>query len=394
MSKRRNFIKKLLLILIPFAIIVGGGLVMLLMISLRSAPQKEVRTDPGILVRVFEAHRRDTVVIVRGTGTVKAEEEVSIIPQVSGRIIKVSPDLHVGGFFNKGEVLFEIEDLDYRLALEQAIAARAKTEYELATIESQAKIARTEWERINKDESSPPNPLVLYEPQLKSAKAALASAKASVKQARLDLERTKIKAPFNSRVRSEDVDPGQYVRTGSIVTVLAGTDTAEITVPLTMSNLQWLLIPRYGQKNNGASAEVTMHVAGKQHKWTGHVVRSTGEIDPKSRMMNIVVEVDDPYALKGGRSAKGPVLAVGTFVDVEIRGELLKNVFIIPRIAFRDNATVWIMDETGRMKIRKVGTVRIERDEVIIDKGIEEGEKIVLTNISGAADGMKLRELK
>jgi RND family efflux transporter MFP subunit len=394
MNQRSNFLKKLLLILAPLAIIVGGVLVMWLMISLRSAPQKEVRTDPGILVKVLEAHQKDTVVIVRGTGTVEAEEEVSIIPQVNGRIIKVSTELHVGGFFKKGEVLFEIEDLDYRLALEQAMAARAKAEYELATIESQAKIARTEWEHINKDASSPPNPLVLYEPQLKSAKAALASSTASVRQATLDLERTKIKAPFNARVRSEDVDPGQYVRTGSIIVILAGTDTAEISVPLPMDNLQWLKIPRHGQDSSGASAEVNMNVAGKQYRWTGHVVRSTGEVDPKSRMMNIVVEVDDPYALKGGRSAEGPALAVGTFVNVEMKGKNLKNVFIIPRIAFRDNATVWTMDETVKMKIKKVRTVRIERDEVIIDKGIENGDKIILTNISGAANGMKLREIK
>jgi multidrug resistance efflux pump len=101
-----------------------------------------------------------------------------------------------GGFFRQGERLFSIEDTDYRLALERAEATRAKAEYELATIESQAEVARVEWERLYEDSGEEPNPLVLYEPQLKNARAALASAGSSVRQAEIDLERTRVRASF------------------------------------------------------------------------------------------------------------------------------------------------------------------------------------------------------
>lgn len=389
MSRKTTLLK----IAIPVIIIATGIIIMRTLISTRPAPNRESKADPGVLVEIFTAVKEKTEIMVRGTGTVEAAQEITVIPQVSGRITYVAPHLNVGGFFDKNAVLFQIEDTDYRLALDRAISVRAKAEYDLATMESQALIARTEWDRINQNNDTPPNPLVLYEPQLKSARAALASASAQIEQAQLDLERTKIKAPFNARVRSENIDPGQYVRSGNSVAVLAGTDRAEIAVPLPLDDLRWLKIPRYGERQNGADAIVGLTIAGESYEWHGHVVRSTGEVDPKSRMMQIIVEIKDPYRLKEKKDLSTPALAAGTFVDVMIKGRMLKDVFIIPRAVFRDNATVWIMDKENMLRIKKVAPLRVEREKVIIGNGIKDGELIVKTNISGAADGMKLRPM-
>jgi multidrug efflux pump subunit AcrA (membrane-fusion protein) len=354
MSRKTIFLK----IAIPIIIIIVGIILMKALVSRRPAPNREVKTDPGILVRVLKAERENTEIIVKGAGTVESAQEVSIIPQVSGRIVYAAPDLDVGGFFDKDAILFEIEDTDYRLALERAMSARAKAEYELATIESQAQIARSEWERINKDNDPPPNPLVLYGPQLKSANASLASASAQVEQARLDLERTKIKAPFNARVRSENIESGQYVKSGSSVVLLAGTKTAEIAVPMPIDDLRWLKIPRRGKR------------------------------------MELIVEVKDPYGLKDKNNSMRPALAAGTFVDVHIKGRMLEDVLVIPRTALRDNSTVWIMDKENKLRIKTVVPLRMEKEKVIIAEGIDNSDMIVLTNISGAADSMKLRPMK
>jgi RND family efflux transporter MFP subunit len=388
MSKKTTIVK----VMIPIIIIIAGFLIMKGMTALRTAPVKEARQDPGMIVEVLLAEKTDTTVKVRGTGTVEASEEITIIPQVSGRIEYVAPHFDVGGFFKKGEVLFSLEDSDYKLALEQAIAARAKAEYDLATIESQAKIARLEWDRINKDNTAEPNPLVLYEPQLKSARAALASATASVERALLDLERTSIQAPFNARVRSENIDLGQYVRTGTSVAVISGTDRAEIAVPVPLDDLQWLTGSLSGNGKNAAL--VSMNVGDRHYNWKGRVLRSTGEIDPKSRMMNLIVEVSDPYGLKAGSQSGYTALASGAFVHVELEGTLLKDVFILPRIVFRDDSTVWVMNDDGKLVIKNVTPVRVSADKVIISEGLERGDKIIVTNISGAANGMKLRVME
>jgi RND family efflux transporter MFP subunit len=390
MNRKNMFLK----IAIPVIIIIAGFVIMKALISGRPEPAKEVRENPGILVEVFKAEKADTQVMVKGTGAVESAQEVTLIPQVSGRIVYAAPNLNVGGYFKKDAILFEIENTDYKLALERAKSAWAKAEYDLATIESQAQIARSEWDQINRDSSTPANPLVLYEPQLKSSRAALASASAQVEQAKLDLERTKIKAPFNARIRSENIDPGQYVKSGNSVAVLAGTDTAEIAVPLSLAELQWLEIPRHGERLNGADASVHLHISGNTYTWDGRVVRSTGEVNPKSRMMQLIVEIKDPYGLNKKKDTASPSLAAGTFVEVHIKGKTLKEVFIIPRTSLRDNRTIWVMDKENKLRIKNVTPLRMERENVIISKGIAEGDMIVKTNISGAADGMKLRRMK
>ncbi len=196
MIKDKKLIKKLIKIVIPIIIIISGIVIMVVLVAIRPEPIKEVKADPGVLVKLFEVKKTSVPIVVKGTGTVTSAEEVSINPQVSGLVTRVSPEFAVGGFFLKDEILFEIEDTDYRLALDRANAARAKAEYDLATMESQALVARSEWERLNRDNQEQPNPLVLFEPQLKNSISALASAEALVKQAELDLERTGIKAPL------------------------------------------------------------------------------------------------------------------------------------------------------------------------------------------------------
>jgi hypothetical protein len=138
-------------------------------------------------------------------------------------------------------------------------------------------------------------------------------------------------------------------------------------------------------------ATVLLDIGDTSNKWNGHVVRSSGEIDAKTRMMHIIVEVNDPYGLNKNSRSGYSALASGSFVDVHISGKKLKDIFVIPRSSFRDNSTVWVMDKENRLNIIDVDVLKIERDRVIIGKGFNDGDMVILTNISGAAEGMKLR---
>ena len=164
---------KLFKIVLPLLIIVAGVVAMRLLILSRPEPKKEARENPGALVEVLAATRGERRVEVQGTGTVQPRQEINVIPQVSGRVVEVAPQLVAGGFFRQGEVLFRLDAADYRLAVDRARAATARAEYELATMEGQARIAREEWERLALADGREANPLVVYEPQLKNARAAL-----------------------------------------------------------------------------------------------------------------------------------------------------------------------------------------------------------------------------
>lgn len=381
----------LLKIALPIVVILAGFAGMQLMVHSRAAPKIEVKESRGVVVEVESVTKENLPVVVRGTGTVGARQEASITPQVSGRVTYLAPGFVVGGLFRKGDLLFRIEDTDYRLAIDRAKAALAKAEFDLATVEGQAHVARIEWERLHLAEKRDPSPLVLYEPQLKNARANVDSAKAALSQAELDLARTSVYAPFTCLVRSEEIDLGQYVTVGNRVATVAGTDAAEVVVPLPLEEMQWITIPRKGAEENGSKALVKLTVGDQVLAWKGRVVRSLGEVDPRGRMAQVVVAVADPYNLGRGGGPERKDLEIGMFVDVEIIGKTLSGVFAVPRSALREGDTVWTMDDEGRLRVTPVTVVRRERDTVVLRDGFQEGDLVVLTNISGAAEGMKLR---
>lgn len=381
---------KLVKIGLPLLILAAGAGLMWLMIATRPEPRREERQDPGALVEVLAVTRGERQILVSGTGTVQPHQEISLAPQVDGRVVDCASGFIAGGFFRKGQELFRIEDTDYRLAVEQARAALAKAEYDLTAVEGQARIARQEWERLQLGNGDEPNPLVLYQPQLKNARAALLAARASLQQAELDLQRTVLRAPFNAVVLAESVDAGQYLRSGTGVATLAGTDRAEIVVPLPLEELVWLQIPRPGAAGSGSTAEIQLTAGDATFRWAGRVVRRLGDVDPEGRMVRLVVAVDDPYGLRQV-AGKRPELAMGTFVQVELHGALLKDVTVLPAAALRDGGSVWLMND-GKLKIHPVKVVRRARDEVVV-AGLAPGERVVLTNLAGAAEGMKLRAL-
>ncbi len=382
---------KLLKIVLPIVIIIAGFAGMQVLVLSRPSPKKEVRETPGVLVEVRRMKKENRPVVVIGTGTVQPHREANIAPQVGGVVTSLAPNFIAGGFFQKGDLLFSIEDTDYRLAIDRAKAALAAAAYELATVTSQAQVARGEWERLKLEEKGDPNPLVLYEPQLKNASASVESARAAVKQAEIDLSRTTVYAPFDCLVRSEEIDLGQYVTAGRSVAAVAGTDRAEIVVALPLEELSWLSVPRGDSIEKGSPAKVQLPYGDRLLTWEGKVVRSLGAVDPRDRMARVVVAVDDPYNRKKGSSNKRQDLEIGTFVDVEVTGRELSGVFAVPRSALRDESTLWTMDDEGKLRIKPVNVLRRERETLIIRKGLEEGDRVVLTYISGAAEGMALR---
>jgi RND family efflux transporter MFP subunit len=231
----------------------------------------------------------------------------------------------------------------------------------------------------------------VYEPQLKNARATLAAAEAAISKARLNLERTVLRAPFNCLVRSEQVDIGQYLTAGATVGQVFGTDRAEIVVPLPLEELAWLQVPRFEGTQQGSPARVSIEAAGRQYLWPGRVVRALGEVDERGRMARLVVAVQDPFYLKKPAPDERPPLSPGLFVDVRIEGRTLERVLAVPREAVHEGDVVWLADADDRLHIRRVTVARREREQVLVSSGIGDGDRLVLTLLSGVAEGLRLR---
>ena len=371
-------------------IVIALGLTFVLLKS-RKTPKPHETPYLGPLVEVAELVKTNRQVIVRGTGSAQSRYEVGITPQVKGRVSDLSPQMVAGGIFREGELLFAIEDVDYQLAIALAQSNLAQAELELLRNENLADLARKEWQALNADSSLEPNPLVVYEPQLKSARAQRNAAQASVEQAELNLQRTRVFAPFNCYVRSEQLEIGQFINAGSPVATVVGIDQIEIVVPLPLDELVWLQVPRHGTKQKGSLAKVELQSGGQAFHWQGSITRALGEIDPRNRMARVVVTVEEPFSPETDDSKLLRDLLPGMFVEVYLQGEELPDVIAVPRGALHDNDTLWIVGEENRLHIRAVDILRRERDEVLIRSGLDANEKIVLTNLSGAAEGMLLR---
>jgi len=355
-----------------------------------SKPQLK-RTKPPTpmpMVRVSSIKTGPQSVTVRGEGTVRPLREIQLVPQVNGKVIFASPVLVDGGQFKKGDTLLRIDPLDYQLAVTLAQARVKDSESRLRVAEEEAAAAIEEWGLLYKDKGvadEDPPALVAKEPQLAAAKAKLAADSADLQKARLYLERTELKAPFNGRVSEESVDIGQYVSSAKPLASLFSTEAAEIVVPFDDESLFWFHVPGFTPGNGaGSPVKILARVAGRELNWTGKVVRAEGKLDERTRMINVVVRVEKPYARK-------PPLVAGLFVTVEIQGRTLENAAVIPRAALRDNNTVWVVDETGQLEFRRVDVARMGTNQAILRSGLADGEMVVTSGLKVVTDGMKVR---
>lgn len=389
--------KKILRIILPIIMVGIGAAVAIAFVKSRKAPQRAERPVLGPLVRTFTVDVRDVTVTVTAHGTVRPRMEVELAAEVSGRVVAVSPHMVNGGFFSKGDVLVRIDPRDYELAVAHAEAEVARSVFELTREQQEADIARREWQILSRGnesgEISEPDAdsLIFHGPQLKLAEANLDAARARLEEARLALERTKVTAPFNGRVKSEAADVGQYLTPGKVLAVIYGTDSAEIVLPLPDEELRWF---DAGMSGNGAGSrktEVTIRAdfSGEVHEWTGRVIRTEGAIDAASRLVNVVVEVSDPY--RTGRGKSSVPLTVGMFVEGVIRGRTLRQAAVIPRTALREDDTVWLARESGVLEMRKVSVARATERSVYVTSGLALGDRAILSRIDAVTDGMKIR---
>lgn len=377
------FKRRMLQLVVAVVFLLGGvwGLV-----ALRaSKPPRESRTPdaPAPVVQTVPVTPSDQNIVIQGQGTVKPFKETQLVPQVSGKVVYTSDVLVDGGLFKAGQELLRIDPVDYELAVTLA-AARvqdAEAEYALALQESEAAVQ--EWRDLNPD-LSPPD-LVARKPQLSAAKAKLDGEQADFKKALLQLERTRLKAPFDGIISMERVDIGQYVTPGENLATLYGTRAAEIVVPLAANHLRWISIPGFTNGGGpGSPATIQSAIAGTTQSREARVVRAEGRIDEKTRMINVVVRVEQPYAER-------PPLAAGLFVEVAIQGPKLDNAALLPRAALRPDAQVWVVDAEDRLQTRAVRVAHLTTDGVIIDQGLAAGEQVVISQLKAVTNGMKVR---
>lgn len=378
-------------ILLPLVVL--GGSVAAAVALIVTGPQAERRPPPPVipLVEVQTVEATTYQIEVESRGTVSPRTQSTLVPEVSGLIVEVAPSFRNGGFFERGDPLLFIDSRDYENAVTVARAELAQARLSLIEEEAEADQALRDWQRLSERGEEAPA-LVAREPQLASARAAVAAAGARLRQAEIDLERTRIRAPYAGRVLEKSADVGQYVTSGTVLATIYAVDYVEIRLPLTDEQQSVLRLPEDYRDDedhaaNGLPVTLYAQIGRQLHEWTGRVVRTEGAIDTRSRQLFVVAQVDDPYARQEGR----PPLKVGQFVEARIPGRHLEGVFVLPRGATTGEDEVFVVTTDKRLQRRPVDVIWRDADHVVIAGGLEAGERISLTPLPFAADGVRVR---
>jgi RND family efflux transporter MFP subunit len=346
-------------------------------------------------VEVLRVEERSLRLSVETQGTVMPRTETTLIAEVAGKIESVAPVFEAGGVFAKGEILVRIDRSDYETAIAAARADVARSRLRLAEEEALAEQARRDWIKLGEGEASD---LVLRQPQLAEVRAAAEAAEAALGQARRNLERTEVRAPYDGLVKEKFVDVGQYVTglSGNALAVIYAIDFAEIRLPINDHELAYLEVSGFnGEKSSNRKRPrvvLKAEFGGKSRRWEGVIDRTEGLIDARSRLVYVVAQVEDPYGMKS--SNRGSPLPMGLFVEAQIDGKRIDEVFLLPRAAVVEGDRVLVVDNDNKLFARPVSIIQRDTRTVVIDDGLEDGERICLSPVEFVVKGMTVDPLE
>lgn len=378
-----------LLIGIPLLLIVGSLILSRVIVKASEKPEERKRSFNTLSVLADYARTDDVKLLVNVQGEVRPQIEINLVPQVGGQIVKVSPNFIQGGIFKKGETLIEIEAADFEIAVIRAEADVAQAEQNLVREIAEGELARKDFEELR---GGTPSALALREPQRAQAEAAVKAAKGQLRAANLQLARTKVKAPFDGRVRSKTSDVGQFVSPGAPLGEIFSTDVVEVNLPLTDDDLYKVNLPLAyvaDKRSNAPEVELSTIIAGKRRHWKGRIMRTDSVVNTQTRGLSAIVEVRDPYAT--GMSEDGFPLAPGLFVEAAINGRKFKDVIVIPRDGLRPQNQVYLADNKGKVEIRTVSVLDTNSERAVISEGISDGELVVLSPMEPSRTSLTLK---
>lgn len=346
------------------------GLALLLSISLRpdaSGPVAAVRSA-DVAVSVMTPVATPFRPSVRLNGVVQARTVTRIIPQVTGRIIKVSPAFRPGASVARGEVLFVIDPSDYELAIERTLAEIEAARSELTRLEAEAAAEREIWRGQFPDRKIPD--LIARVPQIAASKARIRSGEAAREAAELALSRTTVRAPFDARILETELDVGQVVGTNAAVGSMFSIDSLEIVVPVSAEQRR-LIGPLDGQR-----VSIIMPTS-SDDVIDGKLLRAAAALDERTRLGTLYVATENPERL-----------TVGEFVTVEIEGQITPDSYRLPASALTSRDRLWVVED-GRLAARNVDVLGREAEMAVV-RVFDDADGVVVIPPANARNGLSV----
>lgn len=369
-----------------------------------SEPQAE-REPSGkrtaMLVETMPVQRATYTPQIEGLGKVQAAKEITLRPEVAGRVTRLSNRFSLGQIVDKGATLLELNAADQRNTIKQLESSLIQAKSALAVEMGQRDIAKQEYKLLNKRIPEKNRALILREPQLAAARANVSTAETALAQAKLDFSRTNVKAPFTAQVVSRMVNVGSQVSTSTDLGRLVGVDVYWVVVNVPVAQLQQLDIPRAG--GSGLGAWVSLHdrtAWSASQRRRGRVIGLLGELQADTRLARVLVRVDDPLALNERNqnaldnnprdNNQIPALLIDSLLHASIAGKPLENVYRIPREYLHDSNTLWL-NRDNKLLISSATVVFKDATYAYLSDGIMAGDTLITSSLSTIAPDTPLR---
>jgi len=375
--------------LLPAAIF-GGLLLIAVIIRLNppEAPQRPAFSGPMMTVEIRAVSEQNYPIVLESYGTVRPRTRSMLVAQVGGQIVSVNPNVRDGGFFEKGDVLANIDARDYEADVRIAGALLTDARQTLAEAEARTNQAREDWDRLGNTGEAPD--LVLRIPQLEAAKARIVSAESTLRKAELELERTRIVAPFAGRILRKLVDIGQVVSPNTQLAEIYATDVVEIRLPLRNRDLPFIDLPesyRFGTVSRVTGGQVMIHSElGGEETWDATLIRTEGAIDETARQLHVIAQIDDPF---GHDNEDHTPIKIGQYVTARLQGKTVPRALVIPNNTIYQGSYVYIVeDEILRRRNIEIGWQN-DTDALISD-GLAPGDLLVMTPLGQVTSGIRV----
>ena len=325
----------------------------------------------------------DYQIKIKSTGTTTPITQTVLTSEVGGEVIYRSKKFSEGSSVISGEILAKIDDTDLQLQYKNALLQLASAEVQFAVQQAEAEIAQEAWEQVGKGTAKD---LTAKKPQLKQAKAALEVAKAQVQSAEKKLNKTEITAPYTGRIQNINIDLGSTIIPGQPVGSMYTSNEIEVTLSVKDSDLQFLDIPMDGRKLNPNQKSIVIIKSiyrGEMQEWAGNLERVDGVIDPMTRMIKLIANFKNNFI-----EETKPILPIGLFVEAEINGKQLEDIFMIPNTALTPNNELLVLNQNDALEIRKVKVITRMKNYILVKEGIKAGERVVVSKLSIITNGM------
>lgn len=340
---------------------------------------------PQISVDVKTLKKESYPVVIESYGTIRPRTQSILLPQVSGQIISIGENFQAGEFFEKGDVLIELDDRDLLSEVKISQANLYSAKQALSEEEARVEQAKQDWLRLGNSDTAPD--LVLRKPQLLAAQAKVLSAQASLEKAELAVERSKIVAPYTGRVLSKNVDIGQVISPNTQLAEIYAVDYVEIRLPLKNKDLRYMVLPenqRFKKATPDEQPAVTIYSdLSQRDTWFGKVVRTEGAFDQNSQQLFVVAQIDDPY---GDNNTQSLPLKIGQYVSAKINGRVLDDVITVANKAIYQGSYVYIVND-GVLERKEIQIEWQNEDIAIIKSGLKVDELLVITPLGQVTSG-------